>query len=244
VGVRILALVLLLLSPGCVYLGGGVVLPGQAPTPAAPAPEAEAPGEAPNRDRHGPGDVERYIEALQREKRVRALDPEGVIRTLAIAEDAVVADVGSGPGVLTVPLARHLTKGLVYAVDVEPRQLDALRGHLLAEGIDNVVPVLASYSDPHLPPGGVDWILVVDTYHHFDDRVSYLRGLRDDLAPGGRLAILEYEPGPLPVGPPEHRKVPLETRLGELREAGFVLVESFDTHRYRDFEVWRPQGAP
>lgn len=165
-----------------------------------------------------------------------------MIRALAIPPTAVVADLGVGPGVLALPLARHLSQGLVYGVDVEPRQLDALREQLLAAGVDNVVPVLASYSDPHLPPKAIDWILIVDTYHHLEDRVAYLRTLRGDLAKGGRLVILEYKPGDLPVGPPADHKLSYEQRFGELREAGFKLEEQFDQHRFHDFEVWRPSG--
>jgi len=125
-------------------------------------------------------------------------------------------------------------------VDVEPRQLDALRARLLAEKVENVVPVLASYSDPYLPHGRIDWIWIVDTYHHLEDRVAYLRTLRGDLKPDGRLAILEYKPGDLPMGPPADHKVPHEQRYAELREAGFELVKRFDRHQYHDFEIWRP----
>jgi SAM-dependent methyltransferase len=200
-----------------------------------------APGDLPNRDRHGPRDVERYIRGLQREERVRELDPEGVVRVLEIPETAVVADLGSGPGVFTFPIAKHVSKGLVYAVDVEPRQLDALRERMLAEGVENIVPVLASYSDPHLPPQAIDWIFIVDTYHHIEDRVAYLRGLRRDLASGGRLVILEYKPGDLPVGPPAAHKIPHDVRLAELGEAGFALEKQFEIHTFHDFEVWRVQ---
>jgi hypothetical protein len=194
----------------------------------------------PNRDRHGPPDVQRYIEGLQRDARVRELDPEGVIRTLDIPPTAVAADLGVGPGVLAIPLARHLSEGLVYAVDVEPRQLDALRKRLREQDLQNVIPVLASHSDPFLPPHAVDWIFIVDTYHHLEDRVSYLRGLREeDLAREGRLVIVEYQPGDLPVGPPPDHKLSHQQRFGELREAGFEQVEVFDIHRYHDFEVWK-----
>jgi SAM-dependent methyltransferase len=199
--------------------------------------------DATNRDRFGPPDVERYIERLQREERVRELDPEGVIRSLALPADAVVADLGCGPGVLSLPLARHLSDGLVYAVDVEPRQLDALRERLRAEDVHNVVPVLASHSDPHLPPRGVDWIFLVDSYHHLEERVAYLEGLRADLAQGGQLVIVEYRPGELPVGPPADHKLSHEQRFGELQEAGFEPVRRFDLHRYHDFELWRPVPA-
>ena len=192
-----------------------------------------------NRDRHGPPDVEHYIAMLESEERVRELDPPGVIRALALPTGATVADLGSGPGVFSLPLARHLTQGIVYAVDVEPRQLDALRLRLRAEALGNVVPVLASYSDPHLPPGRIDWIFIVDAYHHLEDRVTYLQGLQQDLAPGGRLVIIEYKPGDLPVGPPASHKLSLEKRFRELRQAGFELAAEHDMHRYHDFDVWR-----
>lgn len=193
-----------------------------------------------NRDRHGPADVSSYIARLVEEERIRELDPQGVVAALALPPDAVVADIGCGPGVFTIPLALACPEGVVYGVDVEPRQLDALRARLADESIDNVVPVLAAHVDPHLPPARVDLILIADTFHHLDERPVYLRQLRADLAPAGRLALLEYKPGELPVGPPPGRKVPREIRHAELTEAGWTLDRTFDTHRWHDFELWRP----
>ena len=119
-------------------------------------------------------------------------------------------------------------------------QLDALRDRAVDAELNNIVPVLASYSTPHLPPAHVDLILVVDTYLHLDDRVEYFRRLRSMLRPGGRLAILEYKAGELPVGPPVERKLPEGRRAEELQEAGYSLLRPFDLHEYHDFEVWVP----
>ncbi len=197
--------------------------------------------EAPsNRDPRGPDDVAHYIQRLQSPDRIRYLRPDRVVEKLALPPDAVVADLGSGPGIFTVRLARACPSGVVYAVDVEPRQLDTVRARMAEQGIRNVVPVLASYDDPHLPPGGIDLIFISDTYHHLTDRVAYLRRLKRYLRPNGRLAILEYRSGELAVGPPAHHKLPAGVRQQELREAGWELVTRFDTHRYHDFELWSP----
>lgn len=195
-----------------------------------------------NRDRHGPSDVAEYIARLEDTDRVRELDPATVLSKLALEPDAVVADLGCGPGVFALRLARAVPRGVVYAVDVEPRQLDALREELLAGGFQNVVPVLASYSTPHLPPNSCDLILISDTYHHIDDRVAYLRRLAPLLRSSGRLALLEYKPGPLPVGPPPEKKLAAGEMEAELTAAGYVRRASFDTHRYHDFEIWAPAG--
>ncbi|HEY5624043.1 MAG TPA: class I SAM-dependent methyltransferase [Gammaproteobacteria bacterium] len=193
-----------------------------------------------NRDPHGPEDVQSLIESLLDEARVSELRPDRVISALMLPEDAIVADLGSGPGVFTLPLAQQVHRGVVYAVDVEPRQLDALRQRLIEADLDNVVPVLASFSTPHLPPAHLDLILVVDTYHHIENRAEYFRQLRSMLRPGGRLAIIEYKSGELPTGPPVEAKLSEGVRADELVEAGYSLLRTFEIHDYHDFELWVP----
>jgi hypothetical protein len=63
--------------------------------------------------------------------------------------------------------------------------------------------------------------------------------LRAVLAPGGLLAILEYKPGELPVGPSADHELLAGVREAELTEAGWAPIERFDTHTYHDFEIWR-----
>ena len=196
-----------------------------------------------NRDLLGPPEVDSYIQNLLNTERVEELRPDEVVAALMLAENAIVADLGSGPGVFTIPLARQVSRGVVYAVDVEPRQLDALRGRVIDAELNNIVPVLASYTTPHLPPSHVALILVVDTYRHLEDRANYFQRLRSMLRPGGRLAILEYKSGELPVGPPIARKLPEGHRTEELRVAGYSLLRTFDMHEYHDFEVWVPSTS-
>lgn len=191
-----------------------------------------------HRDVHGPPSVEGYIARLGSPARVEELRPEATVAALELAPDAVVADLGCGPGVFALPLARAVPRGVVYAVDVEPRQLDALRERVAAQGLANVVPVLASYGDAHLPPGRVDLVLIADTYHHLERRTEYVARLARCLRPAGRLALVEYKPGDLAAGPPARHKVAPETRARELEAAGFRLERRFELHRLHDFEVW------
>ena len=196
--------------------------------------------ESPNRDPHGPTDVQHLIQSLLSDERIAELRPERVITALMLPEDAIVADLGSGPGVFTVPLAQQLNRGVVYAVDVEPQQLDALRQRVLEAELDNVVPVLASFSTPHLPPAHLDLVLIVDTFHHIENRTEYFRQLRSVLKPGGRLAVIEYKAGELATGPPVEAKLPEGLREEELQSAGYSLLRTFDIHEYHDFELWVP----
>jgi ubiquinone/menaquinone biosynthesis C-methylase UbiE len=195
-----------------------------------------------NRDPFGPANVDTYIASLLSPTRVAELKPEEVITALRLPPNAAVADLGSGPGVFTLPLARHLTRGVVYAVDIEPRQLDSLRARLLEEGLANVVPVLASASTPHLPPAHIDLILVVDTYRHLRDPIDYFRRLRTVLTPGGRLAILERRNGE--AGQPREAAEVAQRRIHEeLQAAGWSQLQRFDFLQYHDFAVWVPSES-
>jgi SAM-dependent methyltransferase len=213
--------------------------PAQSGTAPAP-PEPGRTVSTANRDPHGDQDVARYIDRLQSEDRVADLQVGVVIEKLALPGDAVVGDLGCGPGVFALAFARACPQGIVYASDIEPAQLDRVRERIHDEGAANVVPVLASPDDPHFPPGRLDVVFVADTYHHLEDRIAYFSRLRSVLKPGGRLAVLEYKPGKIPVGPPADHKLPAGVMQAEIEEAGYVQVEKFDAHLWHDFEVWRP----
>ena len=217
----------------------------------APAPVAQPPAAhehdpaAPrtNRDPHGNPDVERYIEMLQAPSRLETLQVEQVVALLAPAADATIGDLGCGPGNFALAFAAAAPRGLVYACDVEPAQLDSLRAKIAGDAYPNIVPVLASFDDPHFPPGRMGLVFIGDTYHHLRDRVEYLRRLKACLAPKGRLAILDYKPGDLPVGPPKQHKLEAGVMERELQAAGWVRIARHETHPWHDFEVWTPAGA-
>jgi SAM-dependent methyltransferase len=95
--------------------------------------------------------------------------------------------------------------GEVFGLDVEPRMTALLAERARDAGLANVTPVLAPDGDG-LPPRPCDLILLVNAFHHFPDGPGYLRRLAGALAPGGRIALVDFREGELPVGPPpEHR---------------------------------------
>jgi hypothetical protein len=73
----------------------------------------------------------------------------------------------------------------------------------------------------------VDVVLIVDTYHHIDDRVAYFARLKSSLQPGGRLAIVDFKTD-TPEGPPPALRIPPERVIAELEQAGYALVARHD----------------
>jgi predicted methyltransferase len=167
--------------------------------------------------------------------------PERVLATLAIAPGARVADLGAGNGYFTAPLADAVgPAGRVYAVEVDDDALRALRA--LAAERPNLVVVEAAQDDARLPDGGVDLVLLSDVFHHLDARVAYFARLRGDLAPGGRVAILEPRSSWASLWlllPPGHG-VDVATMRREMAEAGYRTIASHDFLPAHSFEVFAP----
>jgi predicted methyltransferase len=115
-----------------------------------------------------------------------------IFEAMGVGPGAQVADVGAGGGYFTVRLARAVGEaGRVFAVDVDGRALDRLRGRVENERLSNVEIVRGEVDDPKLAPGSIDAALIVNAYHEMDHHKSMLEHLRRALRPGGRLVIVE-----------------------------------------------------
>ena len=147
-------------------------------------------------DRHRiPADYMSYLGAdwLERGERITEEQPERVLDAMGLRPGDVVADVGCGSGYYARRIARRVQPGgTVYCEDIQPEMLDIMRERAAAEGVPGVEPILGAPDDPRLPAGAIDWVIIADVYHEMSDPEPMLAGIRRALAPGGRVALLEY----------------------------------------------------
>ncbi|HKL87821.1 MAG TPA: methyltransferase domain-containing protein, partial [Salinibacter sp.] len=94
-------------------------------------------------------------------------DTEALLDAMAIQEGDWAADVGSGDGDYTLPMAERVgPAGRVFAVDVDPDKLDELNERLVDSEIEHVTSVYSVEANPMLPRDAFDAILVRNAYHH------------------------------------------------------------------------------
>ena len=176
----------------------------------------------------GCGSLKRFVyEGFNRDERQH---PKRVVQVLAIEPGMQVADIGAGGGYFTFRLADAVGEtGRVYAVDVDDDMISYLEERAREDGYKNVTVVRGEFADPLLPDGQIDLIFSSNTYHHIEGRVAYFRGVLQDLAQGGRVAI-EVRVEPEDHFP--HRRLP--------GIAGRI-VDSLDKLRHGN--VLRPHAA-
>jgi SAM-dependent methyltransferase len=179
---------------------------------------------------------------LERSERIQEENPGLALDKIGIRKGEIVADVGAGSGYYTALLAARVgPAGKVYANDVQPEMLDILRDRIRREKLTNVVPVLGSESDPHLPDGAFDLILMVDVYHEFAQPQRMLQKLKSALKPSGRLVLLEYrkEDPYVPIRP-EHKMSVAEAKL-EVEGEGFLLDKVLEDLPWQHILIFRPK---
>ncbi len=148
--------------------------------------------------------------------------PADVVAALDIERGQRVADLGAGKGYF-IPHLKDAAGpgGVVFAVEVEADKTAALEKRFSDASVQ---VVLGDYGDPKLPDRSVDLVLLVNTYHHIEDRTAYFAKLKSDLAPGGRVAIVELDrelSGLLALFFPEDHASTLANVREEMRAAGY-----------------------
>ena len=168
--------------------------------------------------------------------------PDEVIAALDLSPGDRVADIGSGSGYFTRRLAPAVAPdGRVYAVDVDAEMNERLGKRLAEEGIGNVEIVLGDYADPKLPDGSIDLVFTSNTFHHIQDRPEYFRNLKKDLAPGGRVAIVDYDGRKGLFVRIIGHYTKKEDLLRDMQEAGYRIVKDHDQLDRQSFVIYAPE---
>jgi ubiquinone/menaquinone biosynthesis C-methylase UbiE len=187
-----------------------------------------------DRAAHDEWSAEEYARRLESPGRDRWQQPQALVDALGIVAGQRIAEVGTGSGYLLPYLSRAAgARGRVVAEDVRDDLLAIARARIAREGLTNVETRLGAFDDPRLEPGAYDLVLMVDVYHHIEDRGPFLRKLAAALARGGRLVVVDFRDGELPVGPPPWRKLPRAQVEQEVRMAGFVVAR---THEFLPYQ--------
>lgn len=160
--------------------------------------------------------------------------PEQIMDALGIADGATVADLGAGGGWFTVRLARRVgPTGIVYAEDIQPEMIESIRRRVEREGLKNVRTVHGTATDPRLPAGQVDAVLIVETFNELEDPVALLRNVARSLKPRGRLGIVEFKSDGLGPGPAPEARVDEKRVLAAAASAGLHLIKGEIFLRYQ-----------
>jgi ubiquinone/menaquinone biosynthesis C-methylase UbiE len=170
--------------------------------------------------------ADEWIKTLDGPARVASLKIDEVVAALKLQSGQIVADIGAGPGLFEGALAKAVgPRGRVYAVEIDEGFFPEIRRHVAAAQVTNVETVLGKFTDPMLPAKNVDVAFFNDVIHHVEKRADYLKTLAGYLAPSGRIAVIDYEPGTGPHSGQPELEVSRKQLATWMRDAGLAQVD-------------------
>jgi ubiquinone/menaquinone biosynthesis C-methylase UbiE len=162
-------------------------------------------------------------EWLERPEREEEENTSKLLKNMNIEPGDTLADIGAGSGYHVFKMAPRAQEGLVYAVDIQEKMLDVLRGKKQAQNIENVEVIKGSEKSVNLAPRSVDKVLMVDVYHEFSFPVEMMESIKRVLRSDGEIFLIEYRGEDDWVPIKKVHKMTEEQAIKEMKAAGFKL---------------------
>lgn len=162
---------------------------------------------------------------LERNSRQVEENSNLAVSKLPINEKSVVADIGAGTGYYTFKIYNRVTKGKIYAEEIQNDAVNYLKNKAGQLAAMNVIVVKGNEKSPELPENSIDLALMVDVYHELSYPHEMLQSIRKSLKSKGKLLLLEYRAEDPKVDIKPLHKMTVKQANKELSANGFHMIE-------------------
>jgi len=134
-----------------------------------------------------------WTERFETESREIFTQREKIAAAVGLKPGQVVADIGAGTGLFTLPFAKAVgATGKVYAVEIAKNFLELIKSRAEKASVPNIETVLGTERSVELPEASIDVAFICDVYHHFEYPQDSLKSLHRALKPGGEIVLIDF----------------------------------------------------
>jgi 2-polyprenyl-3-methyl-5-hydroxy-6-metoxy-1,4-benzoquinol methylase len=168
------------------------------------------------------------VKEMERPDRGWWQKPEEVLTMIRPLKGKKVVDIGCGTGYFSFRLVD--SGAVVVAADIDDRFLGYVDSVKQARNISSkyLQTRKVQPDDPMLEKREADVVMIVNTYHHLENRVEYLKKVKAGLKKTGYVVIIDFFNKDLPLGPPKEMKQSADDITRDLKLAGFTQFRTDD----------------
>lgn len=159
------------------------------------------------------------------ERRNTMMAPEKVLPEFLTRNDMTLVDIGCGAGYFTIPAARILDRGRVYAVDRQQNMIDTTLKRAETAGLTNIEGIVAASTDLPLQDASIDSVLLAMVFHDIQEQSETLSEIKRVLKSGGSLYLVEWDRIDTDFGPPMELRIRPSELTERLTSAGFEIAD-------------------
>ena len=165
------------------------------------------------------------------------LNVEKIVDQLDIKPDMIIADFGAGHGFFSIAFAKKTgSSGQIFAVDVLPSALEAIRSRARLEGLFNIKLIkgdLEKVGGSTLPEESCDIVFIANLLFQVPDNSELIGEAYRILKKGGELIVVEWKPY-ISMGPQKEQRLSEEEVKQLISPKGFNESGQIDacSHHY------------
>lgn len=177
---------------------------------------------------HQHGDANTYMNESEFQELVQRFEnpereewqkPEKVLAFIGDLKGKTIIDIGAGTGYFVFRLSDEAEK--IIAADADERFIEYIDDKNKKHRKKNLITRKAEYESAPVSENEADVVMMVNVYHHIENRVAYFKKVLTGLKNGGVLIVVDFKKRALPVGPPPEMKLHADDVIEELKSAGF-----------------------
>jgi len=176
------------------------------------------------------------IKALLHPSLEETYDPQSMIALVPIHNDQKVADIGSGPGWLSIPLAKYLYSGTCYAIDTKKEMLEHVKAQGELAKLGNIETLVSKENKIPLDDASLDGVVFSNVLNEAKRPKSLIKEGARLVKKAGWMSIVEWMPieGKPEVGPAASKRLNQQELRETVEALGFTTLTSrqLTPHRY------------
>lgn len=126
------------------------------------------------------------------------LDPEEILNQLEIKNNMLAAEFGCGSGGFTLPLAKRLSQGLVWAIDILEGPLSVLKSRCILEKINNIKIIkgdIEREKGSTIPDSSLDIVVIPNVLFQSENKNAIIKEADRVLKNRGILLVIDWLSG-------------------------------------------------
>ena len=122
-------------------------------------------------------------------------DPVKNLRAFNLRDDMIVADFGAGSGFYTIPLAKIVDRGKIYAIEIQKDFLITIKNKAAENHLDNVEFIIGDVEKiggTKLKDSILDAVVASNILFQVSDRVKFIEEIKRTLKINGKVLLIDW----------------------------------------------------
>ena len=163
--------------------------------------------------------------------------PVSNLKQFGLREDMIVADLGAGSGFYSIPAGRIVSRGKVYAIEVQKDFIPTIQSKAKDARVNNIECLwgdIEKVGGTKIRDRIVDAVIASDVLFQVENREKFIEEIKRILGPGGKVMLIDWSDAFSGMGPNSKMLIPKNTAKSLFESKGFKVDRDINagSHHY------------